>query len=112
MKKCFFTLAELLVVIIPVLASMLLPTLGKAQGFAQQTQCKGNLKQLGLAAHYYADDHDDYLPAYYHADNYYFAAKLYPYVNRSIFLCPTISGMTGYSQLIRVGVDFTPNNYA
>jgi prepilin-type N-terminal cleavage/methylation domain-containing protein/prepilin-type processing-associated H-X9-DG protein len=57
-----FTLIELLVVvaIIAVLASLLLPALGRARGMARQSACTNNLKQLTLGMFQYASDNDDY----------------------------------------------------
>jgi prepilin-type N-terminal cleavage/methylation domain-containing protein/prepilin-type processing-associated H-X9-DG protein len=84
-----FTLIELLVVIaiIAILASMLLPTLGRAKEKGRATYCLNHTRQLGLALVLYSDDHRDRFPP--RVDSRRWPTQLLPfYANTQILRCP------------------------
>ncbi len=59
-----FTLVELLTVIaiIGILAALLLPAVTASQKRAKRVWCINNLKQIGIAAHTFANDHNGKFP--------------------------------------------------
>jgi len=86
-RRRAFTLIELLVVIaiIAILIALLLPAVQQAREAARRSQCKNNLKQLGLAMHNY---HDNFLmfPTGYFANSGYvmgWPARILPYIDQA-----------------------------
>jgi prepilin-type N-terminal cleavage/methylation domain-containing protein/prepilin-type processing-associated H-X9-DG protein len=90
-----FTLVELLVVIaiIGVLVSLLLPAVQAARESARSSQCKSQMRQIGLAALQYCDTHDGDFPQDWHVGtgDKSWIFTLAPYMEKvdAIRICPS-----------------------
>ncbi len=80
-----FTLIELLVVIaiIAVLIALLLPAVQQARESARRTQCRNNLKNIGLAVHNFHDANSALPPLVSHSNGPTFFFHILPYMDQS-----------------------------
>lgn len=104
-ERLGFTLIELLVVIaiIAVLIALLLPAVQQAREAARRTQCKNNLKQLGLAIHNYHDSLNGFPLA---------TAGAVSKPNWRVFILPYLDQAPLYNQLDLANGNFLGNGYA
>jgi len=112
--------------IIAILASMLLPALGKAREAAKKTKCISNEKQIGQAFAFYANDNKDYYYtpninwdwlAYYNLGKYLNIQKQPPgwdFMKQPVTVCPALKSTAvcraGYQPNIELisGANHTP----
>lgn len=99
-----FTLIELLVVIaiIAVLVALLLPAVQQARESARRSQCRNNLKQLGLALSNYEESFTTFPPAT-GSSSYSVQARLLPLLDQA-----GLQDILNFEQPLLTGPGFNP----
>ena len=96
-QKNTFTLIELLIVIaiIAILASMLLPALGKARESGKTSSCVNQIKQIVMSLQFYSDSQDGWAPVPEATEFTRWPAILFvnkDLTNLNTLICPTATG--------------------
>jgi prepilin-type N-terminal cleavage/methylation domain-containing protein len=117
MNRRGFTLIELLVVIavIAILIALLLPAVQQAREAARRTECRNNLRQVGLALHNYLDAQRVFPPSYCVVPGvtttvggqWSVFARILPYVEQAN-LQNLINWSVGYSTQVNVATTRVP----
>ncbi len=117
MRRRAFTLIELLVVIaiIAILIALLLPAVQQARESARRTQCRNQLKQIGLALHNYLDAHSVFPPSYCVVPGvtttvggqWSIFARILPYLDQAN-LQNLVNWSVGYSTQVNVAITRVP----
>ncbi|QDU37340.1 Type II secretion system protein G precursor [Maioricimonas rarisocia] len=105
-----FTLIELLVVIaiIAILMALLLPAVQQAREAARRSQCKNNLKQIGLAIHNYHDTHSVFPLGSWGMTDW----NMKNCTNWRTMILPMVDQSPVYNQLDFEAGNFAANSYA
>jgi len=115
-RRFGFTLIELLVVIaiIAILIALLLPAVQQAREAARRTQCKNNIKQLGLAMHNYHDTFLVFPSAMFASGSRYlpnWAPRIFPYIDQGTRFNQLTGQMPDWTNILQPWrLDTAPHN--
>ncbi len=108
MFRMKFTLVEMLVVItiISILAGLLLPALTKAVESAHGTNCRSNLKQMGVCSSMYSGDFDGWTVIAYRNNKLWYAVfAAYYQTGQQLFACPSEECWAYSAQKLGYGIN-------
>jgi prepilin-type processing-associated H-X9-DG protein len=99
LRRCAFTLLELLVILalLVLLAALMMPPLTRARENANRAACASNLQRIGIALKAYATDYDDRLPANWGTLNVSWDMRLLAknYLPAEVLKCPSDTARPG-----------------